>query len=89
MHHLDRGQKRSARHAFPQLVVPESMKCEILSNVHNDVPVPILVCTKLFIKRVEDWCKSCVDCAMKKSPNDFHCCLYQLKVPLTKSLLMF
>ena len=32
-------------------------------------PVPILVCTRLFIKRVEDWCKSCVDCAMKKSPN--------------------
>ena len=34
---LDRGQKRSARHAFPQLVVPQSMKCEILSNVHNYV----------------------------------------------------
>ena len=34
-------------------------------------PVPILVRTKLFIKRIEDWCKSCVDCAMKKSPNDF------------------
>ena len=34
-------------------------------------PVPILVCRTFFIKRVEDWCKSCVDCAMKKSPNDF------------------
>ena len=34
-------------------------------------PVPILVCTKLFIKFVEAWCKSCLDCAMKKSPNDF------------------
>ena len=24
MHHLDHGQKRSARHAFPQIVVPQS-----------------------------------------------------------------
>ena len=39
--------------------------CIIMSQV------PILVCTKLFIKRVEDWCKSCVDCVIKKSPNDF------------------
>ena len=37
LHHLDPGQKRSARHAFPQLVVPQSMKCKILSNVHNYV----------------------------------------------------
>ena len=37
LHHLDRGQKRSARHAFPLLVVPQSMKCKILSNVHNYV----------------------------------------------------
>ena len=37
LHHLDRGQKRSACHAFPLLVVPKSMKCKILSNVHNFV----------------------------------------------------
>ena len=37
LHLLDRGQKRSARHAFPLLVVPQSIKCKILSNVHNYV----------------------------------------------------
>ena len=37
MHHLDRGQKCSARRAFPQLIVPQSMKCEILAKVHNYV----------------------------------------------------
>ena len=38
LHHLDRGQKRSAHHAFPRLVVPQAiMKCEIFSNVHNYV----------------------------------------------------
>ena len=34
--HLDRSQKR-ARDSFSQLVVPQSMKYEILSNVHNHV----------------------------------------------------
>ena len=38
--HLDRSQKR-ARDSFSQLVVPQSMKYEILSNVHME-------CTKLF-----------------------------------------
>ena len=33
--HLDRNQKPSARDAFSQLVVPQSMKYEILSIVHN------------------------------------------------------
>ena len=34
--HLDRSQKL-ARDSFSQLVVPQSMKYEILSNVHNHV----------------------------------------------------
>ena len=34
--HLDRSQKR-ARDSFSQLVVPQSMKYTILSNVHNHV----------------------------------------------------
>ena len=37
LYHLDRSQKRSARDSFSQLVVPQSMKYEILSNVHNQV----------------------------------------------------
>ena len=34
--HLDRSQRR-VRDSFSQLVVPQSMKYEILSNVHNHV----------------------------------------------------
>ena len=37
LYHLDRNQKRSTRDGFSQLVVPQSMKYEILSNVHNHV----------------------------------------------------
>lgn len=35
--HLDRNQKRSARDSFSQLVVPQSMRYEILSNVHDHI----------------------------------------------------
>ena len=37
LYHLDRNQKRSTRDGFSRLVVPQSMKYEILSNVHNHV----------------------------------------------------
>ena len=79
--HLDRSQKR-ARDSFSQLVVPQSMKYEILSNVHNHVAGAHFGVHKTFqklkqrywwsgmFKDVEHWCKSCVDCAMKKSPRN-------------------
>ena len=35
--HLDRIQKRSARNGFSQVVVPQWMRYEFLSNVHNHV----------------------------------------------------
>ena len=37
LYHLDRSQKRRARDSFYQLKVPQLMKYEILSNVHNHV----------------------------------------------------
>ena len=82
LYHLDRGQKRSARDDFSQLVVPQSMNYEILSNVHNHVAGAHFGVHKTFqklkqrywwssiFKDVEHWCKSCVDCAMKKSPRN-------------------
>ena len=79
LYHLDRSQKRSARDSFSQLVM---MKYEILSNVHNHVAGAHFGVHKTFqklkqrywwpsmLKDVEHWCKSCVDCAMKKSPRN-------------------
>ena len=78
---LDRSQRR-ARDSFSQLVVPQSMKYEILSNVHNHVAGAHFGVHKTFqklkqrywwssmFKDVEHWCKSCVDLAMKKSPRN-------------------
>ena len=67
---------------FSQLDVPQSMKYEIVSNVHNHVADTLFGVHKTFqtlkqrywwpsmFKDVEHWCKSCVDCATKKSPRD-------------------
>ena len=80
MCHLDRSQKRG-RDSFSQLV-PQSMKYEVLSNVHNHVAGAHFGVHKTFqklkqrywwsgmFKDVEHWCKSCVDCAKKKSPRN-------------------
>ena len=37
IYRLDRNQKRSVRDSFSQLAVPQSIKYEILSNVHDHV----------------------------------------------------
>ena len=82
LYHLKRNQKRSKRDAFSQLVVSQSMKYEILSNVHNHVAGAHFGVHKTFqklkqrcwwpsmFKDVEHWSKSCVDCAMRKSPRN-------------------
>ena len=37
LYHLDRNHKRNARDSFLQLLVPQSMRYEILSNMHDHV----------------------------------------------------
>ena len=65
-----------------QLVVPQSMKYEILSNVHDHVAGAHFGIHKTFhklkqrywwqgmFKDVEYRCKSCVECSMRKSPQN-------------------
>ena len=79
--HLWYPGKRRAGHLFSQLVVPSSLRHEILTNVHDDATGGHLGIHKTYeklrrkyywfgmFKDVEHWCKSCVDCSMKKSPR--------------------
>ena len=79
LYRLDRSQKCSAHDSFSQLMVPLSMKYEILSNVQNHVHFAHFGVQKAFqklnqgywwpgmFKDVEHRCNSCLDCAMKKS----------------------
>ena len=83
LYHLDHNQKRSVRDSFSQLVVPQSMKFEILSNVHDHVSGAHFGTHKTFHKLkqrywwkgmfldTDHWCKSCTECSMRKTPRNF------------------
>ena len=47
LYHLDQNRKRNNHDAFSQLVIPQALKFEVLSNVHDHVSGG-LVCTKPF-----------------------------------------
>jgi len=82
LYHLNFDLKRSARESFSQLVVPASLRFEILSNVHDHVAGAHFGVHKTFnkvkrrywwkgmFKDVEHWCKSCTECSMRKSPRN-------------------
>ena len=82
LYHLDHNRKRNIQDPFSQLVIPQSLKFEILSNVHDHVSGAHFGIHKTFqkvkqrywwkgmFKDVEHWCKSCQDCQMRKSPRN-------------------
>ena len=62
--------------------MPASLRCEILSNIHDHVSGAHFGVHKTFdkikqrywwkgmYKDVEHWCKSCTECSMRKSPRN-------------------
>ena len=82
LYHLDQNRKRNSHDAFSQLVIPQSLKFEVLSNIHDHVSGAHFGIHKTFqkvkqrywwkgmFKDVEHWCKSCQDCSMRKSPRN-------------------
>ena len=79
--HLWSPGKRRAQSICSQVVIPASLRHEILVSCHDDPTVGHLgvlktyekVCVRYFwhgvFKDIEHWCNSCVDCAMKKIPR--------------------
>ena len=82
LYHLDQNQKRNSHDVFSQLVIPQALRFEVLSNVHDHVSGGHFGVHKTFqkvkqrywwkrmFKDVEHWCKSCQDCSMRKSPRN-------------------
>ena len=81
LYHIYTRMGRRKRDPFIQLVVPKSLQHQILEAAHNDVLAGHLGITKtyavvrqrffwpgMFID-IQHYCKSCVDCAMKKAPK--------------------
>ena len=84
LYHLNQTHKRRCRSEviYSQLVVPSSMKYEVLSNLHDHVAGGHFGVHKTFskvserywwdgmFKDVEHWCKSCTDCSTRKTPRN-------------------
>ena len=76
--------RRSSQAVFPQLVIPEALKHEILVWAYDDITAGHLGPQKTYAKirtryywrnmfrDIDRWCKSCVDCAVKKSLRNRH-----------------
>ena len=79
--HLWTPGKRRAKSLCSQVVIPASLRHEILVACHDDPTAGHLGADKTYekiraryywsgmYKDVEHWCRSCVDCAMKKAPR--------------------
>ena len=74
--------RRRPQAVYTQLVIPEALKHESLAWAHDDITAGHLGAQKTYAKirtryywrnmfrDIDRWCKSCVDCAMKKSPRN-------------------
>ena len=81
LYHLWTPMGRTKLNTFVQLVVPQGLRLQILQGAHDDVLAGHLGATKTYdvirkrfywpnmFSDVQHYCKSCVDCAMKKSPR--------------------
>ena len=82
--HLWTPGKRRAKSLCSQVVIPVSLRHEILVACHDDTTAGHLGVFKTYekirsryfwqgmFKDIEHWCRSCVDCSMKKIPRSNH-----------------
>ena len=80
--HLWKPARRGRKEIRKQLVIPHSLRYEILVNAHDYVTSGHMGITRTYEKMrdryywkglyadVEHWCKSCQDCAMRKPPRN-------------------
>ena len=84
LYRIENKTSRNLSEPISQLVIPTSMRYEILSNAHDHVTGGHLGTHKTYqklrarywwkgmFKDTDHWCKSCIDCSMKKSPRNKH-----------------
>ena len=76
--------KRHTKSLCSQVVIPAALRHDILVACHDDPTAGHLGATKTYekvrlryywhgmFKDIEHWCRSCIDCAMKKVPRNHH-----------------
>ena len=82
LYHLAKGRARSREAIRKQLVIPRSLKDEVMLAMHEEVTSGHLGFEKTYHKiqqryfwtgmysEIGKWCASCVDCATKKTPRN-------------------
>ena len=82
LYHLDKNRIRSRNVVRKQLVIPRSLKDEVMLSLHEEITSGHLSFQKTYLKikeryfwtgmytEIEKWCASCVDCATKKTPRN-------------------
>eukprot|EP00112_Aurelia_sp_Birch-Aquarium-sp1_P019450 Seg4814.2 transcript_id=Seg4814.2/GoldUCD/mRNA.D3Y31 product="Gypsy retrotransposon integrase-like protein 1" protein_id=Seg4814.2/GoldUCD/D3Y31 len=82
LYHLDKGRARSRNVVRIQLVIPRSLKDEVMLSLHEEITSGHLAFQRTYLKikeryfwkgmysEIEKWCASCVDCATKKTPRN-------------------
>ena len=82
LYHLDLTDKRSCKGRHAQLVLPASLRYEVLVNAHDDLSGGHLGVFKTYeklrdryywkgmYKDVEHWVRSCQDCSTRKKPRN-------------------
>ena len=80
LYHLNKIRRQASRTPHSQLVIPTELRFEVLTNAHDCVTVAHLGTHKTYqkirercywrnmFKDCEHWCKTCVDCSMRKTP---------------------
>ncbi len=82
LYHLDKGRARSRNEVRKQLVIPRSLKDEVMYSMHEEPMSGHLSFQKTYLRikhryfwvgmysEIEKWCASCIDCATKKTPRN-------------------
>jgi len=82
LYHLDNGRIRSRKIVRKQLVIPRSLKEEVMLALHEELTSGHLSFQKTYLKirqryfwtgmftEIQKWCASCVDCATKQTPRN-------------------
>lgn len=81
LYHITHARGARGKETLSQLVIPSALRYEVLMQGHDNVTAGHLGVHKTYDKLrkryywygmyrdVEHWCKSCVDCAMRKDPK--------------------
>ena len=82
--HLWSAGKRRQHSLRSQVVIPASLRHDILISCHDDPSAGHLGHIKTYekvrqryywdgmCKDIEHWCRTCIDCAMRKHPHNHH-----------------